>query len=73
MSDAVALLTELAQKVADARDAESKAFDAYFMADVGTSEHQKLSDAYELACKATQRAERQLASIAVNHLLGKSI
>lgn len=73
MSDAVALLTELAQKVADAREAESKAFDTYFMAEVTSEDHQRLFDAYELACKKTQRAERQLATIAVNHLLGKSI
>jgi len=73
MSDAVALLTELAQKVADARDAERAAADKCAAGwDVVSDDQQcSLNDAYELACHATKRAERYLASMAIRHLLNQ--
>ena len=73
MFDAVALLTELAQKVAAAREAESKAFDAYLMAEVTPDEREALFKAYNHAVETTQKAERALSTSAINQLIRKSI
>lgn len=70
MSDALDQLTELAQRVADAKAAEEIAAKAYFSNwDYATKEHDQLATAYEKAREFRLSKEHFLACTAVNLLL----